>query len=76
MPTLKRNHRHIQPSVELPNEGVGGNPSTSITATESSFPSNTSVPTSPPKVEETQNDQTPMLRRSTCVTKCPDRLNL
>ena len=74
--TLKRNRRHIRPSVESPNEGVGDNPSTSITATESSFPSNTSVPTSPPKVEETRNDQTPTLRRSTRVNKRPDRLNL
>jgi hypothetical protein len=32
--TLKRNRRHIRPSVESPNEGVGDNPSTSITATE------------------------------------------
>ena len=74
--TLKRNCRHIRPSVESPNEGVGDNPSTSIAATESSFPSNTSVLTSPPKVEETWNDQTLMLRRSTCFTKHPDRLNL
>ena len=74
--TLKRNRRHIRPSVESPNEGIGDNPSTSITATESSFPNNTSVPTSPPKVEETRNVQTPKLRRSTRVIKRPDRLNL
>jgi hypothetical protein len=74
--TLKRNRRHIRPSVESPNQGVGDSQSTSISATESSFPSNTSVPTSPPKNEETWNVQTPKLRRSTRVTKRPDRLNL
>ncbi|CAB4025295.1 Retrovirus-related Pol poly from transposon 297 [Paramuricea clavata] len=74
--TLKRNRRYIRPSVESPNEDVGDNPSTSITATESSFTSNTSVPTSPPKVEETRNVQTPKLRISTRVTKRPDRWNL
>ncbi|CAB3986794.1 uncharacterized transposon-derived [Paramuricea clavata] len=35
--TLKRNRRHIRPSVESSNEGVDDNPSTSITATESSL---------------------------------------
>ncbi|CAB4004529.1 Hypothetical predicted protein [Paramuricea clavata] len=74
--TLKRDRRHIRPSVESPNQGVGDSPTTSITATKSSFPNNTSVPASPPKVEETRNVPTPKLRRSTRVTKRPDRLNL
>ncbi len=49
--TLKRNRRHIRPSIESPNEGVGDNPSTSITATESSFPNNTSIQLHHPKLK-------------------------
>ena len=70
---LKRNRQHIRPSVESGNEDVSDHQST-LTAPKSSLPSNTSAPTSPPKVEGTI--QTPQLRRFFRVSKCSDRLNL
>ena len=70
---LKRKRQHIRPSVESGNEDVSDHQST-LTAPESSLPSNTSAPTSPPKVEGTI--QTPQFRRSSRVSKRPDRLNL
>ena len=74
--TLKRNRRHIRPSIELDRDDVGDNQSAGSTATDSSISRDISVPASPAKAEGTSNVQTPQLRRSTRVIKRPDRLNL
>ena len=74
--TLKRNRRHIRPSVELDRDDVGDSKSASSTTTDLSISKDISIPASPSKVEETSNVQTPKLRRSTRVIKHPDRLNL
>ena len=74
--TLKQNRRHIRPSIEFDRDDVGDNQSAGSIATDSSFSRDISVPASPSKAEETSNVKTPKLRRSTCVIKRPDRLNL
>ena len=60
--TLKRNRRHIRPSIELDRDDVGDNQSAGSTATDSSISRDISVPASPAKAEGTSNVQTPQLR--------------
>ena len=56
--TLKRNRRHIRPSIELDRDDVGDNQSAGSTATDSSISRDISVPASPAKAEGTSNVQT------------------
>ena len=73
--TLKRNRRHIRPSQE-PNSDAGDDTqNASMNDAEPLTPKNINVPASPCK-NVVEPSVTPKLRRSTRISKRPDRLNL